>query len=214
MQYGQQDPYAPPAGGIYSPGGTYAPQPAAGQYVDPAYTASQPQLPQPATYGTPPYAAAPYGQPVMPPPSEPPLPPTPSYDPGYANYLYGLQSSRSSRRYLIQSPTGRKGLFGANNVLTVVIICGTLILVLLAMLLIVTVVMPRLSRKHHAGHRRRHQPSHEVDNLADNEIPVDAPQLSAGSKNEQTEPKLDSAGSKHGHKDPEIARHVKSRTKG
>ncbi|KAL1451304.1 hypothetical protein MTO96_043863 [Rhipicephalus appendiculatus] len=188
VQYGQQDPFAPSVGG-------------------------------PGTFGTPPYAADPYGQPALLPPPEPAIPPAPTYDPGYANYLYGLAASpRSSRRYIIQSPTGRKGMFSGSSVLTVVIIVGTLFLVFLAMLLIVTVVMPRLSRKHHAGHRRRHQLPHDLDNLADAETPMDAPQMSAGSTNEQAESKLDTTegtqGPKQGHKDPETTRHVKSRAKG
>ncbi|KAH6921546.1 hypothetical protein HPB50_002185 [Hyalomma asiaticum] len=227
MQYGQQDPYAPPAGGVYTPGATYAPQPAAGPYVDPAYAASQPQLAQPqlaqaqlaqpAMYGPQPYAAPPYGPPVMPAPSDPAMAPFETYDPGYANYLYGLQS-RDARRYLIQSPSRRKIPFNTNRILTVLVVCGTLFFVFIIMLLVVTVIVPRITRRHHAGHRRRHEFPNEIDNLADADLPVDAPQLGALSNDEQEEAKLGSSsakhGSKHGHKDPDMARHVRSRAKG
>ncbi|KAL3199535.1 hypothetical protein MRX96_043878, partial [Rhipicephalus microplus] len=161
MQYAQQDPYAPPAGGIYSQGGTYVPQPAVTPYADPAYATSQPSQPQPAAFGTPPqpasygtpqqpasygtpqqpasygtpqqpasygtlqhpasygtpqqlapygpqqpasygtpqqpapygtpaYTADPYGQQALLPPPAPSIPSAPTYDPGYANYLYSL----------------------------------------------------------------------------------------------------------------------------
>ncbi|XP_037554503.2 uncharacterized protein LOC119431097 [Dermacentor silvarum] len=226
MQYGQQDAYAQQAplygGGMYSPGGTYAPQQA--QYVDPAY--ATPQQPQPAMYGPqqqygPPqqqaYATDPYGQPVMAVPSSAAVSPM-SYDPGYVNYMYGMQTPRSTRRQVIQSPSGRKGVFSTDSILTVLIVCGTLFLVLLAMLLIVTVVVPRLTRKSRSGHKKIHELALEHENVADAELPLDAPQMSGGSKAEQTASKLNSSGAKHGAKhgpkDPEMARHVKSRTKG
>lgn len=109
-------------------------------------------------------------------------------------------------------------MFSGSNVLSVVIICGTLFLVFMLMMFVITVVMPRMSRKHHAGHRRRHQHPHDVDNLAYEETPMDAPQMSAGSKNEQAESKTDTTGETHGpklsHKDPETAGHAKRRSKG
>ncbi|KAL1447538.1 hypothetical protein MTO96_044258 [Rhipicephalus appendiculatus] len=72
MQYGQQpDPYgqqqAPYAQGMYTPGGTYAAPPAAGQYVDPSYAATPAAMP----YGPQPYATDAYGQAVVPTPSNP-----------------------------------------------------------------------------------------------------------------------------------------------
>ncbi|XP_037529759.1 uncharacterized protein LOC119407007 [Rhipicephalus sanguineus] len=216
MQYGQQDAYGqqvPYAQGIYSPGGTYAAPPAAGQYVDPSYAASPA-----AMYGPQPYATDAYGQPVMPSPSNAVMSPMTTYDPGYANYMYGMPPPRSPRRYVIQSPR-RRSAFNTDSILTVLIVCGTLFLVFLAMLLIVTVVVPRLARRSHSGHRaRRHEFPNELENLADAEFPVDVPQMSPLAKADQTDSKLNSAGadhgSKHGKKDPEMARHVKSRTKG
>ncbi|XP_050032195.1 uncharacterized protein [Dermacentor andersoni] len=218
MQYGQQDAYAqqsPYGPGVYSPGGTYAPQ---GPYADPAYAAPPPQ---PAMYGPQPYATDAYGQPVMPVPSSAALSPM-SYDPGYVNYMYGMQAARSPRRYVIQAPARRRGTFSTDSILTVLIVAGTLFLVLLAMLLIVTVVVPRLTKKHKSGHKKVHEFALEHENVADAELsPFDAPQVSGGAKAEQTASKLNSTGvkhgskhgSKHGPKDPEMAKHVKNRTK-
>ncbi|XP_049276048.1 uncharacterized protein LOC119406418 [Rhipicephalus sanguineus] len=206
-QYGQQEGYASPGGGSYSPGGTYAPPQAAMPYMGPLYTPSQPQLASPPMYGPQPYAAVPFAQPAM--------SPMASYDPAYANYIYGLQSAQ--RQYLIQSPPRRKGMLSTDNILTVLMVGGTIFLVVFAMLLVVTVVVPRLTRKQHSGHRRRHVFPAEFDYQADAEQLVDAPQMSAVAKDEQTESRLQAAGaehgSKHGHKDPQKARHVKRRAK-
>ncbi|KAL1467757.1 hypothetical protein MTO96_025948 [Rhipicephalus appendiculatus] len=134
--YGQQSPYAQ---GIYSPGGTYAAPPAAGQYMDPSYAASPAAMP----YGQQQYATDAYGQALVPTPSNPAMmSPMMPYDPGYANYMYGMPPPRSPRRHVIQSPK-RKSSFNTDSILTVLIVCGTLFLVFLAMLLIVTVVVPR-----------------------------------------------------------------------
>ncbi|KAL1425827.1 hypothetical protein MTO96_018810 [Rhipicephalus appendiculatus] len=196
--YAQQDPYASPGGGVYSPGGTYAPPQAAAPYMGPLYSPSQPQLASPAMYGPQPYGATPYAQPAMSPMA------MAAYDPAYASYMYGLQSPR--RQYLIQAAPKRKGVLTTDNILTVLMVGGTLFLVVFAVLLVVTVVVPRLTRKQHSGHRRRHEFPAEYDNLAYPEPPVDAPQVGAVTKDEQTESKLNADGaehgSKHGHKDP------------
>ncbi|KAL3199544.1 hypothetical protein MRX96_043877, partial [Rhipicephalus microplus] len=117
---------------------------------------------------------------------------------------------------IIQSPTGRKDLFSGSNVLSVVIICGTLFLVFMLMMFVITVVMPRRSTTRVTGGGT--STPHDVDNLAYEETPMDAPQMSAGSKNEQAESKTDTTGETHGpklcHKDPETAGHAKSRSKG
>ncbi|KAL3220996.1 hypothetical protein MRX96_029700 [Rhipicephalus microplus] len=223
MQYGQQDAYVQQdaygqqpsyAQGIYSPGGTYAAPPAATQYVDPSYVAS----PAAAPYGTQPYATDAYGQPVVATPSNVMMTTMAPYDPGYANYMYGMPSPRSPRRYVIQSPK-RKSAFNTDSILTVLIVCGTLFLVFLAMLLIVTVVVPRIARRQHGAHRaRRHEFPNELDNLADAELAVDVPQMSPLAKADLKDSKLHSAGAGHGHKhgkkDSEKARHVNSRAKG
>ncbi|KAK8759341.1 hypothetical protein V5799_003027 [Amblyomma americanum] len=56
----------------------------------------------------------------------------------------GITASSSDCRSVIQAAQPRRaGLFNTDSILTVLIVCGTLFLVLLAMLLIVTVVVPR-----------------------------------------------------------------------
>ncbi|KAH6922070.1 hypothetical protein HPB50_008683 [Hyalomma asiaticum] len=204
-----QEAYPPPGGGVYSPGGTYAPPPAAVPYMGPAYVASQTQLSPPAVYGPQPYAAVPYGPPAM--------SPMDPYGAGYANYAYGLPPPQSPRQFIVQSPEPRKGMLTTDNILTVLMVGGTLFLVVFAMLLIVTVVVPRLTRKHHSGHRRRHEFPAEHDYLADAESPVEGPQMSMQVKDEQTESKLHAAGAdhapKHGHKGPETAKHLKRRAR-
>ncbi|KAH6922332.1 hypothetical protein HPB50_013312 [Hyalomma asiaticum] len=218
MQYGPQDAYGQQAAyatGIYSPGGTYAPAPAAGPYMDPGYAAASP-----AVYGAQPYATDAYGTPIMPSPSNPMMSPmAAAYDPGYVNYMYGMQPPRSPRRYIIQVPQRRKATFSTDNLLTVLIVCGTLFLVLLAMMIIVTVVVPRLTKRHHhSGHKNRHEFPNEMENLAEPELHVDAPQLNGMTAADKTESKHDSTGAKHGSKDghnkPGTAKNSTSRTKG
>ncbi|XP_077496362.1 uncharacterized protein LOC144107238 [Amblyomma americanum] len=213
--YGQQDAYAQSAyvqpGGIYSPGGTYAPPPAG--YMDPAYSAQQAQ----PMYGQQPYAGDPYGQTAMGIPSNPAMSPM-TYDPGYVNYLYGMQSPPSPRRFVIQQPQRRKGLFSSDNILTVIIVCGALFLILVAMLVIVTVVVPRLTRKHHSGHKRRREFAMEHENVADLDLSnMDAPQVTVADKAGHSTPKH-SAAAKHGSKNSStylaLLRNVKLRTKG
>ncbi|KAL3220999.1 hypothetical protein MRX96_029703 [Rhipicephalus microplus] len=216
MQYVQQDAYgqqAPYGQGVYPPGGTYAAPQAAGQFADPSYAATPAAVP----YGPQPYATDAYGQPVIPTPSNPAL--APMYDPGYPNYMYGMPPPRSPRRYIIQVPPRRKATFNTDNLLTILIVCGTLFLVLIAMLIIITTVVPRFTRKQHSGHKaRKHEFPNEFDNLADSDLALDAPQMSPGAKTEKTESKLNTSGadhgSKHGKKDPQMASHVKSRSKG
>ncbi|KAL1467315.1 hypothetical protein MTO96_042268 [Rhipicephalus appendiculatus] len=66
------------------------------------------------------------------------------YDPGYANYMYGVPTPRTPRRYIIQVPPKRSSTTSCtDNLLTVLIVCGTLFLVLVAMLIIVTVLVPK-----------------------------------------------------------------------
>ncbi|XP_075728925.1 uncharacterized protein LOC142771334 [Rhipicephalus microplus] len=201
--YAQQDPNASPGGGVYSPSGTYAPPQAAAPYMGPAYSPSQPGLASPPMYGSQPYAAVPYAQPAM-------SPMTP-YDSAYASYMYGLQAPQ--RQYLIQAPPRRKGVFTTDNILTVLMVGGTLVLAVFALLLVVTVVVPKITRKQHSGHRRRHEFPAEYDNLAHPEQPVDAPQVSEFTKEELTESKLNAAGtergSKHERKILQTARHTK-----
>lgn len=216
MQYGQQDAYgqqAPYATGIYSPGGTYAAPPAPGPYLDSAYAASSP-----ASYGPQPYATDAYGQAIVPSPSSAVMSPTGTYDPGYANYMYGLQTPRSPRRYAIQAPTRPNARMSTETILTVLIVCGTLFLVLLAMMIIVTVVVPRLARQQRYARRRGHEFPVEQEKLADAEMPVEARQVSEVSEGEQAKSKLDSAGAKHGskqsHKNPGMGGNVKGRAKG
>ncbi|XP_075730568.1 uncharacterized protein LOC142772258 [Rhipicephalus microplus] len=203
VQYAQQDPNASPGGGVYSPGGTYAPPQAAAPYMGPVYSPSQPGLASPLMYGPQPYAAVSYAQPAM-------SPMTP-YDPAYASYMYGLQAPQ--RQYLIQAPPRRKGVFTTDNILTVLMVGGTLVLAVFALLLVVTVVVPKITRKQHSGHRRRHEFPAEYDNLAYPEQPVDAPQVSVGTKKELTESKLSAAGTEHELKNLQTARHTKRRAK-
>ncbi|XP_077508115.1 uncharacterized protein LOC144119346 [Amblyomma americanum] len=199
VQYGQQDAYAQP-GAMYPAG-----------YVDPAYAAQQTQ----PMYGTQPYAGDPYGQTIMGVPSNPAMSPL-GYDPGYANYMYGMQGPPSPRRYVIQAAQAprRGGLLNTDSILTVLIVCGTLFLVLLAMLLIVTVVVPRLTRKHHSSHKRRHEFPMEHDNVADVDLSnMDAPQVTVVDKAVDSSAKRRTA-VRHSPKDAALISKIKRRIKG
>lgn len=227
MQYGQQDAYAQQ--GIYSPQSApgYAdPSAAAAGYMSPQ--ASQQQQQQQADmYGQQGYAGDPYAQaqPQMTmSPSAGALSPMGGYDQGYTNYMYGMQQpppmSPPTPRRVILAPSGhrRRGFCNTDNVLTILIVCGTLFLVLLAMLLIVTVVVPRLTRKHRSSRKGLHEFPLE-ENLADEDVSaLDAPQQQKAEAPEE-DPESEhrahhAAAGKHGAKDAALARRGRRRTSG
>lgn len=170
------------------------------------------------------YAGDPYGQQQMGmSPSAGALSPMAGYDQGYTNYMYAMPPSQphspSGRRVILtHAAPRRRGFCNTDNVLTLLIVCGTLFLVALAMLLIVTVVVPRLTRKHRSNQRKGINEFPLEENFAEEEISaVDAPQQ----QNVQTEEEADPTSEqrthhavKQGAKDPALTRHVRRRKSG
>lgn len=197
--YGQQDAYAQQ--GIYSPASApgfaspasapgFASQSSAPGFAQPEAGYMSPAQPNPSeVYGQQGYAGDPYAQSEMAmSPSAAALSPVSGYDPGYQNYMYGVQQApvvmtpapvlsppAPRRQVILASPAPRRrGFINTDNLLTILIVCGTLFLVALAMLLIVTVVVPRLTRKHKSGKKLHDFPLEE--NLADDDSSaMDAP---------------------------------------